>query len=103
MLGRALIAVFLAVTPFFDTCNAEDLGSCNNSAKDITVESNSTYIQVVECTPPDPAKSFSIRYLWLDATNTAFLLAGYDEKILAQIVGTPAIVLRNPIYDRIAR
>ena len=77
-------------------------GNCNIIAKNIFVGNNSTYIQVVECNPVDPAKSFAVRYVSLDATNISFLMAGYTEKVLEPILGKSALTLKHSLYESIA-
>ncbi|MGF3028029.1 hypothetical protein ACQVP2_35225 [Methylobacterium aquaticum] len=76
---------------------------CNAATANIRIGDNSTYIQQVNCSEIDPEKSFAIRYLWVDANNISYLLAGYPEKNLGAITGSPAIILRNEIYDRVNR
>ena len=50
-----------------------------------------------------PEKSFLLRYLWLDATTSSFLIAGRFDSGLARLLPANPIVIQNPVFDELKK
>lgn len=83
--GIALVAGVVAGQCFAasgvtaQTANSVVLGSCNIVQQNLAVAKGSTVINEVDCVPPSLEDSFSLRYVWLDATTSSLLIAGYFD------------------------
>jgi hypothetical protein len=45
--------------------------------------------------------SFLLRYLWLDATTSSFLIAGRFDPGLALLLPASPVVIRNPVFQKL--
>ncbi len=73
------------------------VGSCNSVIQNVTIAEGATQIVEVDCLPDDPAKSFNVRYIWLDARHASFAISEYFDENLKRVFGTPK-VLKTPVH-----
>lgn len=105
--GIALVAGVVAGQCFAasgvtaQTANSVVLGSCNIVQQNLAVAKGSTVINEVDCVPPSLEDSFSLRYVWLDATTSSLLIAGYFDSSLKPLIGSMQSVARNSVFHRL--
>jgi pimeloyl-ACP methyl ester carboxylesterase len=49
----------------------------------------------------DYEESFLLRYIWLDATSSSFLIAGRFDPGLARLLPSNPIVIHNPVFEKL--
>ncbi|MGH6844016.1 MAG: hypothetical protein ACRECU_04705 [Methylocella sp.] len=77
------------------------LGSCNVVQQNVTAADNATIINEINCVPEKPEDTFLLRYLWLDATTSSFMVAGRFDPALARLLPANPVVVRNPVYQKL--
>jgi hypothetical protein len=77
------------------------LGSCNIVQQNLNVSNGSTVINQVDCTPQRPEDAFSLRYVWLDGTNSSLMLAGVFDPALKPLVGSVQTIMQNQVYHTV--
>ncbi|MGD9657680.1 MAG: hypothetical protein AB7U61_08590 [Methylocystis sp.] len=103
----ALVTLLVAISQSIDAespsgnANAILVGPCNISQQNIAASGESTIINEIECTPQKPEDSFLLRYLWLDATTSSFLVAGRFDPALARLLPETPIVIDNPVFRKL--
>jgi hypothetical protein len=84
-----------------DNASAVVVGSCNVVQQNVKAADNATIINEINCVPEKPEDSFLLRYLWLDATNSSFMVAGRFDPALARILPANPVVVKNPIFEKV--
>jgi hypothetical protein len=98
----ALLAQFFTLThASAQSASSVVLGSCNIVQQNLSVTNGSTVINEVDCVPPSVEDSFSLRYIWLDATMSSLLVAGYFDSSIKPLVGTMQTVVKNSVFHRV--
>src|ERR1019366_9447144 len=77
------------------------VGSCNVVQQNVTATDSATIINEINCMPEKPEDSFLLRYLWLDATTSSFMVAGRFDPALARLLPANPVVVRNPVFQKI--
>lgn len=90
-----------AATGASDNASAVVLGSCNVVQQNVTAADSATIINEINCVPEKPEDSFLLRYLWLDATTSSFMVAGRFDPALARLLPANPVVVRNPVFQKI--
>jgi hypothetical protein len=58
-------------------------------------------INEIDYVPKKPEDSFLLRYLWLDATTSSFLIAGRFDPGLARLLPANPVVIHNPVFRKL--
>ncbi len=77
------------------------LGSCNVVQQNVTATDQATIINEIDCMPEKPEDSFLLRYLWLDATTSSFVVAGRFDPALARLLSASPVIVRNPVFQKV--
>jgi hypothetical protein len=77
------------------------VGSCNVVQQNVTASGGATIVNQIDCLPDRPDESFVLRYLWLDAVTSSYLVAGRFDPALAKLLPERPVVVRNPVYDQL--
>jgi hypothetical protein len=77
------------------------LGPCNVVQQKVAAAERATIINEINCVPEKPEDSFLLRYLWFDATNSSFMVAGLFDPALGQVVPANPVVVKNPIFEKL--
>ena len=77
------------------------VGSCNIVQQNVAASDQATIINEIDCLPEKPEDSFLLRYLWLDATTSSFLVAGRFDPALARLLPASPVVIHNPVFQKL--
>jgi pimeloyl-ACP methyl ester carboxylesterase len=69
--------------------------------QNVTASDRPIIINEIDYVPKKPEDSFLLRYLWLDATTSSFLIAGRFDPGLARLLPANPIVIHNPVFQKL--
>jgi hypothetical protein len=78
------------------------LGSCNNVVQNVKAVDGATIsINNYNCVAEKPEDSFLLRYVWLRAQPSSFLVAGHFDPALARLLPENPVVVRNAVFEKL--
>lgn len=101
LLPLATLAQSFSAESVSSNANAIVAGPCNIAQQNIAVSGQATIINEIECAPLKPEDSFLLRYLWLDATTSSFLVAGRFDPALERLLPENPVVVNNPVFQKL--